>query len=179
MCVVGKGGGLYFLMSSIMRCHYVILDSCFPGENKHARLPLTRRDWAVFQKSQKTHTFQRCTRSFLLTKNLFCYCGDPPVTGSGMIYSRQMQGVCDTLLSPEMLSVINELFGHQVQKSRRVSGSGSGLHYMQSSQRGSAWLPGAMGNIYRTDTLTTINDNWLSVSNGWSEKSTRWERTSQ
>lgn len=90
-----------------------------------------------------------------------------------MIYSRQMQGVCDTLLSPEMLSVINELFGHQVQRSRRVSGSGAGLHYMQSSQRGSARLPGAMGNIYRTDTLTTINDNWLSVSNGWSEKSTR------
>lgn len=90
-----------------------------------------------------------------------------------------MQGVCDTLLSPETLSLINEVFGRQVQTSRRVSGFGAGLNYMQNSQRGSAGLPGAMGNIYRTDTLTTINDNWLSVSNGESEKSTWWERTSQ
>lgn len=90
-----------------------------------------------------------------------------------------MQGVCDTLLSPETLSVINEVLGYQVQASRRVSGSGAGPHYMQSSQRGSARLPGAMGNIYRTDTLTTINDNWLSVSNGGSEESARRERASQ
>lgn len=78
-----------------------------------------------------------------------------------------MQEVCDTLLSPETLGVINEVWGDQVQISQRLFDSEAGLHYKQSSQQGSAQLPGAMGNIYRTDTLTTINDNWLFGVKSW------------
>lgn len=40
-----------------------------------------------------------------------------------------------------------------------------------------AWLTGSIRNIYRTDILTTINDNWLPLSEcGRRNGTARWEK---
>lgn len=91
---------------------------------------------------------------------------------SGMIYSQQMQWVCDTSPDPQP-KCHRWSFEYQVQKSpRRSPSSGNGVTYTHThgSQKVPAWL--TVRNIYRTDILTTINANCFLYG-----RATRWDNS--
>lgn len=172
-----------------MCCHYVIFKPCFPGENKHAMPSLRQLDWMVSQEVRNTYFTAVHTVSILmLTKHLLCYCvhtqwpeSDPRNAEvhekSGMIYSRQMQRVCDTSFRPQR-KCPRWSFEYQVQKSPWIPTLElDSIKYTQSSQKVPAWLAGSIRNIYRTDILTTINDNWLPLFEcGGRNGTARWEK---
>lgn len=156
----------------------------YPGENKHAMLSLRQLDWKASHKSQKTHTLSRGIPEY------WCWQRICPVTVVTCKWPEVHVKVGDDLFSTNATSLRHFAqswnvkchqrgFEYQVHKSHRVPALEPDSITRKVHKEVQAWLLGAMGNIYRTDILTTINDNWLLVSKCWSKKSTRWESTSQ
>lgn len=121
----GVWGGLNFLMSSIMCCHYVIFQAPLPGENKHAMLSLRQLDWKASHKSQKTHTLSRGTPEYC------CWQRICPVTVVTRKWPEAHVKVGDDLFPTNATSLWHFAqswnvkchqrgFGYQVHKSHRV-----------------------------------------------------------
>lgn len=163
---------LHFTTSSIMCCHYVISKLCFPGE-KPAMLSLRQLDLDGRQKSilhSGTSTYidaDKASATLPRAREVTCKRPGESTRSQGWsIPSKCSESV--TLRSGPSLSVIHEVLNTRCRSPRGgvpPLEMGSVTH---SSPKVPARLP--VRNIYRTDILTTINDNCF-LRNG----ATRWE----
>lgn len=163
-----------------MCSHYVIFKSCFPRENRHAMLPLRQRAWNNFPEKVK-NTYVRAVPKDIDADKASAprYCahtrrpaGDPHRPGEYCGAREVRDDLFPTnatsprhVVRASMSSMYFWIPGAEVPGGPALCRKPNSMRYAQRHQVPN-WLMTSVRNIYRTDTLTTRNENFLCFNVG-------------
>lgn len=167
-----------------MCSHYVIFKSCFPGENRHAKLPLRQKSVERLFPEKVKNTYVRASPKDIDADEASAprYCahtrrpaGDPHRPGEYC----GARGVRDDLFPTNASSPRHVVQASMSSMNFWIPGAGvpggppppalcrkpDSMRYVQHHQVPN-WLMTSVRNIYRTDTLTTRNEHFLCFNVG-------------